>query len=245
MKRLLLALICLPLIVLADGGLPNQPYIYVEGRAEVEKPADQVTLRFSLSALDLKQEVAAKGVQEQAAAVFALLDGRKISHDDVVADDIRSEREYEEDENVPGKHAKFTGYRVTRPFTVKVRDIALFPVLVNELLKLEVDDFSGIAGGLSNEKELTEKVWGAAVANARERAEKTLAPMGQQIASVYAVSPVAFPEIAPRIFGGTEALVSEAKKSVTPSDVKADEYRLRPVSVSQSVHVIFLIVPAR
>ncbi len=48
MKRLLFACLALPLSVFAQGGLPNQPYIYVVGTAETEKPADMVTLGFDL-----------------------------------------------------------------------------------------------------------------------------------------------------------------------------------------------------
>ncbi|MBA3762601.1 MAG: hypothetical protein M3505_01950 [Verrucomicrobiota bacterium] len=46
MKSVLLAWLALPLSVLAGSGLPDQPYIYVVGKAELEKPADMVTLRF-------------------------------------------------------------------------------------------------------------------------------------------------------------------------------------------------------
>jgi len=46
MKLVLLACLCLPLSLFAQGGLPDKPYIYVEGKAEIEKPADMVTLRF-------------------------------------------------------------------------------------------------------------------------------------------------------------------------------------------------------
>jgi uncharacterized protein YggE len=48
MKILLFLLLVFPGILLAQGGLPSQPYIYVEGKAEIEKPADMVTLRFDL-----------------------------------------------------------------------------------------------------------------------------------------------------------------------------------------------------
>jgi hypothetical protein len=47
-KLLLFVLLILPGVLFAQGGLPNQPYIYVEGKAEIEKPADMVTLRFDL-----------------------------------------------------------------------------------------------------------------------------------------------------------------------------------------------------
>src|SRR5437870_13427576 len=35
MKLFLFAFVILPISVLAEGGLPNQPYIYVEGKAEI------------------------------------------------------------------------------------------------------------------------------------------------------------------------------------------------------------------
>lgn len=61
MRSFLFALLILPLSALAGDGLPNQPYIYVEGKAEIEKPADMVTLRFDLVARNADQ---AKANQE-------------------------------------------------------------------------------------------------------------------------------------------------------------------------------------
>ena len=48
MKRFLFLLLILSVSVFAQDGLPNQPYIYVEGSAQIQKPADMVTLRFDL-----------------------------------------------------------------------------------------------------------------------------------------------------------------------------------------------------
>jgi hypothetical protein len=49
MKRFLFfSLLVLPISLFADDGLPDKPYIYVEGRAEIQKPADSVTLGFEL-----------------------------------------------------------------------------------------------------------------------------------------------------------------------------------------------------
>jgi uncharacterized protein YggE len=50
MRAILFSLLALPGILFAESGLPNQPYIYVEGKAESEKPADMVTLRFEVVA---------------------------------------------------------------------------------------------------------------------------------------------------------------------------------------------------
>jgi uncharacterized protein YggE len=242
MKRCFLALISLPVCVLADGGLPNQPYIYAEGKAEIEKPADIVTLRFDLVARAADQGKANQEVQTKAAKILGLLNSKKVAEKDVIASDLRSEPEYEETEDSPRGHGKLIGYKVTRPFTVKVRDLTVFAKIVDELLAIGGTEFSEIDQGLSNEKDLQDQVWDKAIANARGRADKTLRAAGMKIDSVFAISPVTFPEISHRIFGGGR----EVRAMETgPNKVDPSQYRLAPVSVSQSVHVIYLISLAK
>jgi uncharacterized protein YggE len=116
----------------------------------------------------------------------------------------------------------------------------VFPKLVDELLAVGNAEFSDIASGLSTEREIQDQLWEKALNNARDQAEKTLKTTNMKIDSVFAVSPVAFPEIRPRIFGTGEVA---GRVIVTGSNIPMTEpeYRLAPVSVSQSVHVIYLI----
>ncbi len=202
MKLLLLACLALPISVFAEGGLPNQPYIYVEGKAEIEKPADMVTLRFDLVARNADQTKANQEVQTKAVKIFGLLNDRKIARNDVIAADLRSEPVYEHDEEDSyRKRGKIVGAKVTRPFTVKVRDTTAFAKLVDELLVIPGVEFSAIDPGLSKEKEMQDDVWEKALTNARESAEKTLKQIGMKIDSIFAVSPVAFPQIRNQMFG--------------------------------------------
>ncbi|MDQ3413407.1 MAG: hypothetical protein M3480_00275, partial [Verrucomicrobiota bacterium] len=85
--------------------------------------------------------------------------------------------------------------------------------------------------------------WGAALADARTKAEKTLKTSGMTIRSVFAISPVNFPEISSRIFGSSQVAFSVARDLMNKQGVS--QYRLAPVTVSQSVHVIYLIAPAK
>jgi uncharacterized protein YggE len=248
-RSLLTLLLCLPLFAWADAGLPTQPYIYVEGRAEVEKPADMVTLTFALSFLNLDLAAANKLVQAQANQVFALLKAAEVADKDVIASDLESAEERQEQDDtlpprrgeVPGKRGKFLGYRVKRSFSVKVRDLARFPKLVDDLLAMKIFEFGGIQEGLSTEKDLHDEVWDKAVANARERADKTLKTTGAKLGAVFAISPVAFPQILPNIFGDSHQF--DGLKSVPAGNQKIEpsQYRLAPVGVSQQVHVIYLI----
>ena len=246
MKRLLFfSLGILPISVFAQGGLPDKPYIYVEGKAEVKKPADMVTLRFELVGRAPDQPKANQEVQTKANKIFELIKTAKIADDDIIAEDLRSEPEFEQEENGTRGRGKLVDYKVTRAFQIKVREIATFPRLVDQLLNLGGTEFSAIEGGLQKEKEIEGEAWDKALTNARERAEKTLKSVGMKTDSIFAVSPITFPEIQSHIFGieGTVAGVRlyEAKAAAPTSS----QYRVAPIEISQEVHVIYLISPLK
>jgi uncharacterized protein YggE len=249
MKRFLFSLIIFPISVLAEGGLPDKPYIYVEGRAEIQKPADIVTLRFELTARAPEQPKANQEVQSKANNIFTMLKQRKIADNDVIAESIRTEPEFEREENYPYKSGKLIGYKVIRPFQVKVRDVTVFPKLADDLIAIGGVEFSGIDGGLVKQSEMENEVWDKALANARERAEKTLKAMNMKIDSVFVISPVPVPEISSTIFpkdrAGAERVIVTGSNIPTAEEVRPSQYRLAPITVIQIVHVIYLISPAK
>ena len=132
MKLFPFVLLSLPLSLFADGGLPNQPYIYVEGKAEIEKPADMVTLRFDLVARNPNQAKANQEVQANATKILALLNDTKVAQNDVIAGDLKSEPQYENDEDSPRGRGKLIGYSVTRSFACKIRDVTIFAKLLHD-----------------------------------------------------------------------------------------------------------------
>jgi uncharacterized protein YggE len=242
-KACLLIILFSPLTLLADGGLPTQPYIYLEGKAEIQKPADMVMIRFNLVVRNSDEVKANQQLQAKANQILELLKGRKISEDDVVAESLMSEPQFQEEENSRNR-GKVIGYTITRPFHVKVHDIVAFPKLIDDLIAIGGVEVSGIEGGLAKEKEMQDELWDKALSDARQRAENTLKSMNMKIDSVFAVSPVTFPEIEGRIFGSTTNVPAEgpAEASYAP---KASQYRLAPVSLNKSVHVIYLISPVK
>jgi uncharacterized protein YggE len=241
MKRLvLLACLSLPLPLFAEGGLPDKPYLYVEGNAAIQKPADMVTLRFDLVGRNPDQAKANQEVQAKASKTLALLSDKKIGQNDIVAEDIQSQPQFESDDS-GRKKGKIIGYSVTRRFNVKVRDLAAFPKLVNELIGIPGTEFTEIAGGLTNEKEMNEEIRLKALGNAREQAEKIAKGMNVTIDSVFAISSKPFPQILSTMFSSEYDEVSRGRVVVTGEP----EYLLGPMTVSQSVHVIYLISPAK
>lgn len=245
MNRASLLLLALPLSLLADGGLPNHPYLYVEGTSETEKPADMVTLRFDLVVRSANQAKANQENQAKATKVLSMLDERKIAQNDVVATDLRAYPEFERDNELQSKTNKITGYRVSRSFTVKVRDVSIFPKLVDDLLALGDLEFAGIDAGLSKEKDVREDEWDKAFANAQKWAERTLKPAGMKIDSIYALSPVPFLQIEGKMLSQGERVVVTGSYIPEQPKFDATRYRLDTIKVGQSVHVIYLISPAR
>jgi uncharacterized protein YggE len=244
MKRFLfLFLAVFPTSVFAEGGLPDKPYIYVEGKAEIQKQADLAILTFDLVVRAADQTKANEQLQSDASKILALLNSRKIAENDVIAESLTSEPEFEQEETYPRRRGKLIDYRVTRNFRVKVRDVTAFPKLVNDLLAMGDVEFSNIESGLSKEKEVENQIWEKAIANARERADKTVKAMGMKIDTVFAVSPVAFPELQSKVFGMGQGagVTAEVQRVIEPGL----QYRLAPITVSQSVHVIYLISPAK
>jgi uncharacterized protein YggE len=106
MKTLVVCAFALfPLTVVAAGsevaglaGLPNQPFLYVEGKAEIEKPPDLISLHFEISGRNADQGKANQEVQAKAKKLFGLIKESKIEDRDVVAQDLQSEPEFERDE---------------------------------------------------------------------------------------------------------------------------------------------------
>ena len=80
-----------------------------------------------------------------------------------------------------------------------------------------------------------------ALVNAREQADRIAKGMGVTIDSVFAISSKPFPQILSTMLSSEYDEVSRGRTVVTGEP----EYLLGPMTVSQSVHVIYLISPAK
>jgi uncharacterized protein YggE len=182
-----------------------------------------------------------------------LLNDKKIAETDVIASDLKSEPQFEKHDEYGSKHGKIVGYAVTRTFVVKVREVRTFATLIDELVGSPGVEFSGVEAGLQKEKAIRDELFEKALANAHEQAEKTIKPLDMRIDSVFAVSPFAFPQIRSRIFGSDLPEATTERVIVTGSYIPASgvgnpvvsEYRLAPLVITESIHVIYLISPAK
>jgi uncharacterized protein YggE len=129
---------------------------------------------------------------------------------------------------------------------VKIRDVSIFGKLVDELIAAANIELTSFVSGRLDEEEIADQLWDKAIANARDQAEKTAKQAGMKIDSVFAMSPISFPQISNDIFQRSEA----ERVIVTGSNIPTAEggraqYWLGMVSLTEKVHVIYLISPAK
>ena len=225
-------------------GLPNQPFLYVEGTAKIEKAPDMVSLSFNIEGRNADQGKANQEVQAKAKKIFALLKEAQVADRDVVAQDLRSEAEYERAQDDQKGHGKLIGYVVSRWFAVTIRDVTKYGRLGDQIMNLGGIYLSGISSEVSDRDKVGEELWPKAIANARERAEKTLKPTGMKIDSVFAVSAIDFGQITSEFLRSGEKVIVTGMNVPTPPDTPS-EYRLENVRIESTAHVIYLISPAK
>jgi uncharacterized protein YggE len=246
MKRFFfLSLVVFPISAFAGGGVPDRPYICVDGYAEVQRPADMLTMKFNLVGSGEDLPKANEDAQSKATKVFAMLKSHKVADSDVVAKSIRTEPQFESDEKFGQRRDRLIGYKILRDFEIKLRDIAVYPKLIDELIALGGAEFTEpTEGDLSKRKEIEKQIVERALTNARENAEKTAKAMGVKIESIFAVSPIEFTKIEETMIGAGTERVTVTGRNI-PAPAPAPEYRLEPITVSQTVHAIYLISPAK
>lgn len=103
---------------------------------------------------------------------------------------------------------------------------------------------SHISGERSDRDKLGEELWPKAIANAREKAEKTLKPMGMKIDSVFAVSSIYFGDITGEFLEHGERVIVTGMNIPTPPDTPS-EYRLEMIRIESRAHLIYFISPVK
>jgi uncharacterized protein len=227
-------------VAVADG-LPTTPYIYVQGAAEERIAPDLAIVSFQLSSVDRDQARAKAMVSDKSAAVFKLLGQLAIGDDAIVAPALSVNESYDFNS---GKR-EFNGYVVKRDFTVRLKDLALYPKLANGLIELRVEALSDAVPGSSQAAERAPALKKAALAQARQQAEEIAAGMNARVTGVFAVSPIAFGEIPQTIFGsgGGRPVALAAYSTRADKGGPGDRYIFDQLTLTERLHVIFLIEP--
>jgi uncharacterized protein YggE len=182
---ILVALVVVFASVGAASELPDFPFVFATGKAELEVPPDVATITFQMQAFDKDPSRATTIVEEGSKGLVLLFARYGIDKKDIVA--------YQLTRTVVRERKNRTEigilvYETSRRFSVKLHALDRYNAFMTDLLSFENLTNLHTEFDTSKRQAVERQLVGQASAKAREEAEALAKGFGSQIASVYAIS---------------------------------------------------------
>jgi len=227
----------------AAAELPDHPFVFVVGKADIDTPPDVARCSLTVRAREPDAGKAASTVEDRLKVVLKTLTSNKVAPADI--ESFRIEKEAMTDERYDGlKRPVILGYDVWRKVRFTVRQLdSIAPIegaLVRSPNVTNIDCQFDRIDRTKIEADLQTK----ALLSARQDAEKMATPLGRRVVAAVAVSKVQFDSIA-GLFGLSDPDVMSAKLDRMFKRSVSDEPRgddlLVPATIhlSASVNVLF------
>lgn len=194
MNRIIAAIIFAAVVTTATASpLPDYPFVFVSGSADVKLPPDTCQVSFQITVRDKNPTNGLQTVETRSAEILALLAQNKIKPEDIVAYEIGKEmiRNYEKRDQF-----EFQGYEITRRIQFTLHEMQKYEPIMKALLTLP--DVAGLGSHFdrTDRKTVEARLTAQAVANARDKAELLAQAAGQRIAKLRAISQNDFDNLA-------------------------------------------------
>jgi uncharacterized protein YggE len=223
--------------------IPDYPFVFVVGKADIETPPNIATCSLTLRARELDPSKAASIVEDRLKSVLATLRTNHVAPSDIESFNV--EKQALTNENNENERAVIKGYDVWRNVKFTVRqlesvapiEVSLVrsPNITNINCRFDRTDRAAVEGDL-----LTK-----ALHFAKDEAGRLVEPLGRHVAAAVAVSKVAFEAIGGSFgFGDNYAAMAKIdrmfKKSVGSDDLQGDDLLVpSTIHMSVSVNVLF------
>lgn len=185
MKSFLIAMVmaCISVGSMASP-LPEQPHVYVEGAADIEVEPDMMTFTLSLQAVDIDLAKAKADVDKRSKQLINLCKQFGVKAEDIATTAlvIRPEYDYQERKRV------LTGNHVSRQVDINLRDLKKYPEMMQAMVDAGVSETINTQLTVKDKKALEDKAQVAAMANARERAERLAKSQGKTLGEPFSIS---------------------------------------------------------
>ena len=198
MKKLFASLI---IIVVASSALasslPDFPFVFTEGRAEVEKVPNEANVRFRLKAFDPTAAKAVETVRVRSKELIAFFSDQKIKKEDIEAYEIdktivRERKDYSE--------YKVLGYEVTRRFSISLHNLEAYEPLARKLMQMENVERIYSYFDRTDREQIEAQLVLKASEDAKEKAQRMATGFGKELGDVFAISQHGFHSF-PAAFG--------------------------------------------
>ena len=190
---------------LSAADMPTEPFVVSTGQAKVEVKPDEATLKFRLQVTRETSDDGLKSFTERSHAVQNLMINHRISPQHISASELDKDPIYNHRQKSSGASYKISAYRFTRSYTVEIKDLKMYPKLMEALLKMDNIFRSQTTFDISNREEIENKLMSNAMSKARKKASTMAAIAGAKIKGVYAISDTGLYDLGARFILGQES----------------------------------------
>src|SRR5271169_4605881 len=184
-------LLCVSRTFAAD--IPDYPFVFVLGKADIETPPNIATCSLTLRAREQDPARAASIVEDRLKSVLATLNANRVAPNDI--ESFKIEKQVLTNDNNDNERTVIKGYDVWRNVKFTVRQLeSVAPIevsLVRSPNITNVDCRFDRTDRASMEVDLLTK----ALHSARDEADKLAGPLGRHVSAAVAVSRVPFESI--------------------------------------------------
>lgn len=217
--------------------IPDYPFIFVTGKADIETPPDIAVCSLTLRARDPDSATAASIVEDRLTSVLATLKANHIDSKDIESSSIEKQVLTNDDDGK--ERAVIKGYDVWRNVRFTARQLkSVAPVEMSLVRSPNITNIS-CQFDRTDRVAIDADLLSKALHSAREEADKLAGPVGRHVAAAVAVSRAPFDSI-PGSFGlgggYAERIDRMFKRSTGDNDLRGDEL-LVPASIHKSVSV--------
>ena len=232
-RVLMLALLGVSSASLASA-LPDYPFVFTSGSAERLIAPDIAQLSFRIQSHQREADTAIAMVESASKRVAGLLEDADVKVEDIDASEIdkveKKHRESGAQESVPG------GFEASRRFKVTIRDLAKYPVLVNDVFELPASEGFFTTFDRTDREQIERQLFDQAAKNAQARAEQMATSFARKLGQVRGIAQVPFMSLPDWLgFSGDSDYGPAAYAIGTPS--LSLERLLVPATITISVEV--------
>lgn len=175
--------------------------VTVTGEATISVAPDIAEIRIGVTSHGKNAREASEINAKQMTDVLSAIRSRGIADRDIQTSRLSLQPQYDPNKAGP---ARLLGFQVTNQLTVKIRDIDRLPGILDHAIAAGANEMSGIEFEVSGESKLLDQARGAAIADARRKAELYATAAGAKLGRVVAITEEGAPT-PPRPFAAMRA----------------------------------------
>jgi len=214
----------------AQAQSPEQPHIIVQAEGVEYTLPDQVTLSLTLENVSPHLSKARDNVERRSEQLLRSIRRFQLDDKDIEAGQVRVQPEYQWENN---KRIQ-TGTKVSRSMQFHIRDLSIYPDVLDEIFSAKVDSMAQVIFSHSQAETLQQRSLAKAVKNAKEKAELMARQLGQRVGKAYMIEEAGFSLPAPVARKEVMMMADAAPQAKT-------DYQPGEVAFRSQVRIVFYL----